>query len=284
MTSITKSTLWMLLIYGLVAFAMAWWMESELRTAAHTVMGDTARLIGREVSGALHEVSVDNLIQGDRRARSRLREAVESTARASSVLSALSIIGSDGTIVASDDPATVGQQLALPAEVFALDREPKLFSTFAGPFDTGTHLLLTPVFKEGALVGYIQMNLNNRVIGRLYEATYWRLLMLGLMGFVAIIVIGIVLHFRLSRFQYRVASMFDSALAGNRMEEVEAGEEFARIQSAARRLGSELEAARGRAELSRQELDTVATVLKVGMLVIGSDGKLAFSDRAAQEM
>lgn len=284
MNSITKSTLWMLFAYALVATLVAWWMGAELRTAAHSVMGDTARLIGREVSGALHDVSVDNLIRGDSRARKRLLDAVESTARASSVLSALSVVDGNGNVVASDDSATIGKQLARPDEVFASDREPQLFSTFAGPFDTGTHLLLTPVYKEATLVGYIQMNLSNRVIGRLYEATYWRLLLFGLAGFMAIIAVGIVLHVRLSRFQYRVATMFESALAGNRVEEVAVGEDFSRIQSVAQRLGRELHAARGQAELSRQELDTVATLLKVGMLLLGPTGMLEFSNNAAQEM
>lgn len=284
MNSVTKSTLWMLFAYILVAFGMAWWMGTELRTAARTVMGDTARLIGQEVSGALHEVSVDNLIMGDSRARKRLGAAVESTARASSVLSALSIIDANGNVVASDDSSALGKTLARPDKVFETDREPRLFSTFAGPFDTGTHLLLTPIFKDRSLVGYIQMNLNNRVIGRLFEATYWRLLLFGLMGFVAIISVGIVLHVRLSRFQYRIATMFDSALAGNRVEEGPEGDEFGEIQSAAYRLGRELHAARGRAEQSQQELDTVSSVLKVGMMLLGPTGKLEFSNSAAQEI
>lgn len=284
MNSVVKSTVWMLIAYLLVAFAMAWWMGNELRVAAHVVMDDTARLIGREVSGALHVVSVEDLIQGNDRTRKNLSEAIGSTVRASAVLNALTVVDRDGNVVASDDGALIGSQLARPGEVYAMDREPKLFSTFSGPFDTGTHILLTPIFQGGDLVGYIQMNLNNRVIGHLYEATYWRLLMLGLAGFVAIVAIGIVLHVRLSRFQFRVASMFDSALAGNRLDEVPTGFEFSRIQSAAQRLGQELHAARGRAKLSRQDLDTVAKVLKVGMLLLGPTGKLEFSNTAAQEM
>lgn len=274
----------MLFAYILVAFVMAWWMGNELRTAARAVMGDTARLIGQEVSGALHEVSVDNLIKGDSRARKRLGDAVESTARASSVLSALSIIDNNGNVVASDDSSALGKTLARPDKVFETDREPQLFSTFAGPFDTGTHLLLTPIYKDWSLVGYIQMNLSNRVIGRLFEATYWRLLLFGLMGFVAIISVGIILHVRLSRFQYRIATMFDSALSGKRVEEVADENEFGQIQSAAQRLGRELHAARGRAEQSKQELDTVSSVLKVGMLLLGPTGKLEFSNSAAQEI
>ena len=274
----------MLLAYILVTVVMAWWMGNELRTAARAVMGDTARLIGQEVSGALHEVSVDNLIKGDSRARKRLGDAVESTARASSVLSALSVIDINGNVVASDDSSAVGKTLARPDKVFESDREPQLFSTFAGPFDTGTYLLLTPIYKDWSLVGYIQMNLNNRVIGRLFEATYWRLLLFGLMGFVAIIAVGIVLHVRLSRFQYRIATMFDSALSGNRVEDVTDENEFGHLQSAAQRLGHELHAARGRAEQSKQELDTVSNVLKVGMLLLGPTGKLEFSNSAAQEI
>ncbi len=284
MNSVTKSTLWMLFVYILVGFVMAWWMGNELRTAARDVMGDTARLIGHEVSGALHVVSVDNLIKGDSQARKRLDDAVESTARSSSVLSALSIIDINGNVVASDDSSALGKILARPDKVFETDREPQLFSTFAGPFDTGTHLLLTPIFKDLSLVGYTQMNLNNRVIGRVFEATYWRLLLFGLMGFVAIISVGIVLHVRLSRFRYQLATMFDSALAGNRVDEVIGGGEFGQIQSAAQRLGQELHAARGRAEQNKQELDAVSSVLKVGMLLLGPTGKLEFSNTAAQEI
>jgi signal transduction histidine kinase len=284
MNSVVKSTVWMLFAYAAIAFAIAWWMGNELRAAAHVVMSDTARLIGHEVSGALHKVSVENLVQGNNHDRKALRESLASTVRASAVLSALSVVDHNGDVVASDDGALVDSQLSRPEEVFATDREPKLFSTFSGPFDIGTHILLTPIFLEGELIGYIQMNLNNRVIGHLFEATYWRLLAFGLTGFAAIVAVGIVLHVRLSRFQYHVASMFDAALAGKRVDEISAGYEFPRIQSAAQRLGQELHAARGRAEINRQDLDTVAKVLKVGMLLLGTTGKLEFSNTAAQEM
>ena len=279
----------MLVAYIVVTVLLAWWMSSEFRSAAHGVMDQTARLIGHEVSAALHDVSVDNLVQGDPQARRRLSQSLGSTARASSVLSALSIVDRNGTVVASDGMAAVGSQLARPSDVFSEDSEARLFSTFAGPFDTGNHVLLTPILKadvpgDDALVGYIQMNLNNRAIGDLYEAAYWRLLILSLAGLIAIVTVGILMHIRMSKFQYRVASLFDSALAGKRFEEPAANDDLGQIQSAAQRLGRELYEARGRAELSRHELATLATALKVGMLLLDGGAEVQFSNAAAREM
>ena len=284
MNSITKSTLSMLAAYILVTGLVAWWMSSEFRTAAHRVMDDTARLIGHEVSAALHDVSVENLVQGDSQARQRLSASLGTTSRASSVLNALSIVDRAGMVVASDGVAATGTQLARPEEVFSEDRKPRLYSTFSGPFDSGSHVLLTPIIEGDALVGYLRMNLNSRVISHLFDAAYWRLLLLSLAGLVAIVSVGLLLHVRMTRFQYRVTSIFESAFAGRRLDEATAGDDLGHIETAVHRLGRELHEARGRAEHREHELATLATALKVGMLLLGADAEVEFSNAAATDM
>ena len=284
MNSITKSTLSMLAAYILVTLLVAWWMSGEFRTAARGVMDETARLIGHEVSAALHDVSVENLVRGDAQARERLSASLGTTARESSVLNALSIVDRAGRVVASDGVAAARTQLARPEEVFSEDRQPRLYSTFSGLFDSGSHVLLTPILEGDALVGYLRMNLNSRVISHLFDAAYWRLLLLSLAGLVAIVSVGLLSHVRMTRFQYRVTSLFDSALAGKKFEEHDAGDELGHIEKVAHRLGRELHEARGRAEHREHELAILATALKVGMLLLGPDGEIKFSNAAATDM
>lgn len=283
MTATTRSTLYLAIIYIALTMAFGWWMEKQFRSATRGVMADTAALIGREVSDALHDVSIDQLIGGDHAARARLRAAIGYTARQSAVLSGLSVVDREGRVVASENSQLQGQHLAKPKDVFAQDQKPHLISSFAGPFDLGTYLLLTPVFNNNALVGYIQMNVNNRSMGRFYEGIYWRLLLFALVGLAAILTISILLHLRLSRLQQRLADMFDVALSG-REANATVDKELAPIQSVANRLGRELTAARAGAEFARRERDAVAKVFQFGVLLWSPEGELEFANEAARQI
>lgn len=283
MKASARSTLYLAAVYIALTVALGWWMETQFRAATRGVMADTAALIGREVSGALHDVSIDQLIGGDHATRARLRAAIGYTARQSAVLSGLSVVDRDGRVVASENNTLVGQRLAKPKDIFAQDQKPHLISSYAGPFDPGTHLLLTPIFNNNALVGYIQMNVNNRSMGRFYEGIYWRLLLFALVGLVAIVTISMLLHLRLSRLQQRLTQMFDLALAGRDTAAME-DQDLAPMQSVANRLGRELSAARAGAEFARRERDAVAKVFQFGVLLCGLDGELEFANEAAQQM
>lgn len=283
MNAATRSTLYLAAIYIALTAALGWWMETQFRSATRGVMADTAALIGREVSGALHDVSIDQLIGGDHATRARLRAAIGYTARQSAVLSGLSVVDRDGRVVASENNTLLGAHLAKPKDIFAQDQKPHLISSYAGPFDPGTHLLLTPVFNNNALVGYIQMNVNNRSMGRFYEGIYWRLLLFAVVGLAAIVTISILLHLRLSRMQQRLTHMFDLALSGRETSATE-DQDLAPIQSVANRLGRELTAARAGAEFARRERDAVAKVFQFGVLLCNPDGGLEFANEAAHQM
>lgn len=283
MNAATRSTLYLAAIYIVLMVALGWWMETQFRAATRGVMADTAALIGREVSGALHDVSIDQLIGGDHATRARLRAAIGYTARQSAVLGGLSVVDRQGRVVASENNTLLGQHLAKPKDVFAQDQKPHLISSYTGPFDPGTYLLLTPVFNNNALVGYIQMNVNNRSLGRFYEGIYWRLLLFAVVGLAAIVTISILLHLRLSRLQQRLTHMFDLALAGRETGAPE-DQALVPIQSVAIRLGRELTAARAGAEFARRERDAVAKVFQFGMLLWSPEGELEFANEAARQM
>ncbi len=139
-----KSTFWLATIYVTLTVVLAAWMEMEKRAATRSLMAGTAELIGREVSGALQDMSLEQLVIDDRAVRQRLRAAINTTSRQSSVVSDLSVIDRDGRVVESDDSALVGP----------------LGENFSSLLDVGTYRLVTPLFKNDTLIGYIQMKVN----------------------------------------------------------------------------------------------------------------------------
>ncbi len=280
-----KTTLIVLILYILVLIGVGFWIENELRLTVRKLMEDTARLVGQEVATALHEQTMDQLLAGTTRTRQELRQSLKTATSLSAVLESLAVIDQAGKVVASDDQTLVGSQFAVPAKVFADSREPRLFSSFDRLFGGGRHILYVPMRRGDALVGYVQLGLSNSPIADLYDRVYTGFSLVALGGLMAIIGLGLLLHWELSRLGQGLADVLEAALTGRApLGSVAPTDEFIAVRTVANRLGQELSEARGRAEFALQELDTLAKVSNVGVLLLGPQGRLEFINAAGREL
>lgn len=278
-----KGTLWMLGVYAMLLVVLGVWAHSELRRSAEGVLGATTDLVGREVASALRETALERLIDGDREAANRLRELIVSTAHRSRVVQTLSVIDAQGQIVVSERNDLLGRQLIPPAKLFADQEGPRLRSRFSGPFEPGEHTLFVPLTDGGAIQGYLQLELDNEPVARLYEGFYWRLLILALAGLAVIFLLGFILQIQLNRLQSSLTDLLSAVITGEVVEAEQPGDDFPGVRNAAHRLSRELAEARTTAELSRRELDTLSRVMDSGMLLLGAEGKPLLLNHAARD-
>ncbi len=280
-----KNTLVILIVYLLVLTALGFWLESQLRVTVSELMKDTAQMVGREVAGVLHEPVMEQLLAGIPEPRRLLRTTIETASERSDLIQAIDVIDQSGQVVASDNEQLIGSRFATPESVFQTQRSPRLFSSFAHPLSGGRHVLFVPMNVRGQLVGYLQLALSNRPIAHLFDRVYLGFSLLALGGLVVISGLGLLLHWELTRLSQRFTLTLDSAAKGQTSPHPpKFKNEFTPVHEAAHRLGSELLKARGMAELAKQELDTLAQILKVGVMLMDKDGRLEFINPTGREL
>lgn len=278
-----RTTLVMLIIYVIALGGLAFLVERDLRSSVRGVMENTAHLVGNEVAAALHEPVMKQLLEGNREAREKLKKTIGSLIERSDIVTSIDVINKTGQIVASDNEELVGSQFARPSDVFQQERKQRLISSFE-LFGIGRHTLLVPVTQEGELLGYLQLTLSNQPIAGLYDKVYFQLLLAALLGLVAIIGLGLLLQLELGRLDKRLTSLLEAAMGQRDSSQVAGFKEFNRVRSVASKVSMELREARNKADLAWRELDALARVLKVGVMLLGPDGKREFVSDAAVEL
>lgn len=278
-----RTTLVMLILYVVALGGLAFLVERDLRSSVRDVMENTAHLVGNEVAAALHESVMKQLLEGDREASKELKETIGTLIERSDIVTSIDVINKAGQIVASDNEELVGSQFARPGDVFQQERKQRLISSFE-LFGIGKHTLLVPLIQEGELLGYLQLTLSNQPIAGLYDRVYLRLLLAALLGLVAIIGLGLLLQLELGRLDKNLTSLLEAALGHGDSSQVAGFKEFSRVRGIASKVSAELREARNKADLAWRELDALARVLKVGVMLLGPEGKREFVSDAAVEL
>jgi signal transduction histidine kinase len=279
-----KSMLLLLVFYLFMLGLIVIWIQSDLRTAAKGVMEDTALLIGRQVNAALHEVVMERLLSGDPQTRATLKKTVETTRERSTLVTSIDVLDAQGKVVASDDENQLGRRYPNARELFAEERAPRTLSTFDKWFSLGKHTLFIPLTQQGELLGYLRMSLDNQPIAALFDQVYARLLIVALLGLVAVVGLGLLLQFQFNRLSKGLSKLLEGIMKDTVDPVLIVKDEFVGVRQAAGKVGQKLREARSEAELARRELDTLARVVKIGIILLGPEGKTEFISDAAKEM
>lgn len=279
-----KSMLLLLVFYLVMLGLIIIWVQSDLRTATKGVMEDTALLIGRQVNAALHEVVMERLLRGDPEARATLKKTMETTRERSTLLTSIDVVDAQGKVMASDDENQLGRHFPNARELFTDERAPRTLSTFDKWFSLGKHTLFIPLTQRGKLLGYLRMSLDNQPIAALFDQLYSRLLIAALMGLVAVVGLGLLLQLQFNRLGKGLTTLLEGAMKDAADPMVIVKDEFVGVRQAAGKLGKKLREARSEADLARRELDTLARVVKIGVILLGPEGKAEFVSDAAKDM
>lgn len=247
-------------------------------------MEDTATLLGKQISAALYEPLVDKLLAGDRNEFNAFVETLESTEERSGVVVAIDIVNAEGKIVTSSDDAHIGEKAQEPESLFGEQRAPRFQSAFNYPFSRGIHRLQLPLQSSGKLLGYIETEIQNKPIAELYDSAYSQLAVALMGGLVIIVGLGLLLQLQLRSLSRGLTTLLTGSLESPSSSSLASDDEFSELRAVAARLGSEVRTSRSKVEAARKELDTLASIMRVGVLLLGPDGKPWFVSEATREL
>jgi signal transduction histidine kinase len=276
-----KGSLAFLILYVVILGAVTLWIELYLRSVADDMMDKTAWLIGSEIARAVSESATEQLLKEDAHTRQKLVDIVDDVTEHSQVVASLAVVDEKGKVVAGDG-IEVGRQLAIPTAIFHQNTpNPRGFKVhLAG----GDYHLFVPLFDPSSQVmGYVRLGLRSRRISRLYYRARRQLLVAASTGFLAVILIGWILHVQLSR---RSDALIQALSGSARGEDIRfsSRDEFASALETARRVGEELTAAREERSHAHRRLGALVKAMNIGVLLLGKGKSLDFANPPAREL
>lgn len=277
-----KSTLFLLVGYAVLVVALAFGTEHWLRHLEEAVTANTVELLAREQAALLAERSFETLSSPDSKSRGRLSERIRDLTLLSEVVSSISLVDASGKVVASDS-VPPGQQLALPATVFAARREPIAQPAPDGFLRRGNYVVYLPLSREDVLMGYLQVAMHSDRITQIYEEARVRLLFVALAGLAGVFVMGAFLQTQLSRRAMSVARALEASIDTPGGAPA-AGDEFAPVMRAASRVREALGEAQERTSRLQRRFGALSQVMNVGVLLERGDGGLEFANDRAVEL
>ncbi len=284
MRTTIKNTPAFLMLYVLVIAGMALFIETELDALVHQLMNETARLVGTEMAGALHEPSVEYLLGNERSRKQDLSQLIAGAKARSDTLVSIQVVDARGRVIATDDRRQVAAIRRRPNAIFKSDLKPMLLDSSQHRFDDGKRVLVTPLVRRDRLLGYISIGLSNQGMISLHRHVYSSFLMAALAGFVALVALGGLLQLQLRRLGASLTTLIKAVVKGE--SEILAGrdDEFLEMCHAARHPGNQLKAARGQASLAETRPNAVANIFEVGVILIGPQGAPEYMNESAKRI
>src|SRR5215468_6426212 len=278
-----KSSLFLLLGYTALVAAFALGLDRWLRGFENVVIVHSARLVAAEKAALLSDRSADALLLGDPASRALLHERIQDIALLSEVVSSISVMDAEGTIVASDR-LSVGEKRPAPAAVFGEGR-PDVRARGAERFlNGGDYVVDLPLRQEGRLLGYVEVALHDERLAGLYRQAQKRLLVATLAGLGGVLALGALLQLQI---QHRASSItrtleeaVDPRPAGHGRRE----DEFGRALQAAGRVKSALNEARRETSRLQESFGALARAFRMGLLMLRRRQEVDFANPRALEL
>lgn len=284
MRTTIKNTPAFLILYVLVIAGMALFIETELDALVHQLMNETARLVGTEMAGALHEPSVEYLLGNERSRKQDLSQLIAGAKARSDTLVSIQVVDARGRVIAADDRRQVAAIRRRPNAIFKSDLKPMLLDSSQHRFDDGKRVLVTPLVRRDRLLGYISIGLSNRGMISLHRHVYSSFLMAALAGFVALVALGGLLQLQLRRLGASLTTLMEAVAKGESEILTGRDDEFLEMCHAARHPGNQLKAARGQASLAETRPNAVANIFEVGVILIGPQGAPEYMNESAKRI
>ncbi|MDQ3731751.1 MAG: HAMP domain-containing histidine kinase [Pseudomonadota bacterium] len=284
MRTTIKNTPAFLMLYVLVIAGMALFIETELDALVHQLMNETARLVGTEMAGALHEPSVEYLLGNERSRKQDLSQLIAGAKARSDTLVSIQVVDARGRVIAADDQRQVAAIRRRPNAIFKSDLKPMLLDSSQHRFDDGKRVLVTPLVRRDRLLGYISIGLSNRGMISLHRHGYSSFLMAALAGFVALVALGGLLQLQLRRLGASLTTLMEAVAKGESEILTGRDDKFLEMCHAARHPGNQLKAARGQASLAETRPNAVANIFEVGVILIGPQGAPEYMNESAKRI
>jgi signal transduction histidine kinase len=276
----TKSALAIIAVYFTILGVVALWMDRELRSISDAVLTSTAHLLGREIGAALTEPTLQQVLNSDPAAIANLKQIVRDVTERSQLVTSMLVVDASGTVLAVEGER-VGRQVALPRVVFGDDPRPRFLAEQG--FTDQSFLLFVPLLQQQNVEGYLRLSLRSTRLSKLHDRARRELLVAGGAGFLAVVVLSLVVYFQLSRVGTALTSALQAAIRGETIP-VRSESEFAPAFEIAQRVGQELTALRERGSQALRRLGSLMQVMDVGVILLTPEGELEFANQRAREL
>lgn len=276
-----KNTLWMIAVYVVIAIVLGSLTLRQLRTTIDDVSDQTARFTARQLTAGVFVPVMDAVLERDRNSRTDLERLVETASERSNALVSLDVIAADGTVISSDDDRLLNTKKEIAADVFPDELMAHVVAPSAAAFAPGIRQVRVPLVRRGELEGYLDIGIKNTSLAALYDSFLFTLILVALAGLMIILGVGAMMQHQLSR----IGTGLVNAVRAKSSDESEAhylrGDEFDGVRDAFRSFSTELEHAKVEAGYARQNLDTLARVLRIGVILLTRDAEPKFVSEAA---
>ena len=279
----TSTTITGILICVLLSAVLGLWAERRFSKSMETIAVNTTLFLGHQIEAVLHEPLVDALLT--RKGRKELTKTLGSAAERSIALLSIDVVNADGEVIASDDDNLLGTKQTAAEEVFAEGRTATVLRIDRDYFENRRTRLAVPLLRRGDLKGYLSLLVKHDQIEGLYNTLYATMTTIVLCALVGVLLLGAMLHIQLSRLGTRLTASIDSVLDDeDEPAPIAISDDFAGVQQAAMRVGAQLKAARGEAKSARSELNMLASVTKVGVVLLDVDGEPIYITDPAMDL
>lgn len=277
----TKSGLVILAVYFAVLGGIALWMDHELRSVSNETLTNTAQLVGREIAAALTESALQQVLNSDPQATSNLKGIVADVTERSQLVTSLIVVDANGTILAADNDE-IGKQAALPQVIFGSDTRPRFVSE--GGLTASNLYLFVPLLQQDHVEGYLRLTLRSARLSQLHSRARRQLLIAGGAGFLAVVIISILLHFQLNRLGTALTGALQAAIRGEPVNVGRGDAEFVQAFEIAQRVGRELTEAREKGSQALRRLGSLMQVMDVGVVLVNANTDIEFLSERAREL
>jgi signal transduction histidine kinase len=278
-----KTTLLALALQLPLLAGVLWTLDRWLGSLDARATRETVALIAREPAARLAEHGLAALQLPDATSKRRLREQIQDVVMLSQVLTSVAVVDIDGRVIASDPP-TRGSR-PRPANVFAERLEVKVQPSPGHWLQGGDYQLLVPLVGPETLMGYMELRVHDTEIAAFYGQARRRLLGAFLAGLVVVGLLGAFVQVQLSRRAAAIArTLEDPGFARGADPAAEARDEFAVSLAAARRVRSALNEAHSETTRLESDLEALAQVVKMGVVLIRRPGEPGFANARALEL
>jgi len=241
-TPMIKSRSILLLVGGaylVVIIGLAAWMDRRLRTVSANAFAASVHRIGREIASAL-AASPGSILPTDNAARLQLKALVAELTGRSELVQSIDVVKRDGTILASDDRALVGTRTRSVADVLGSNDEVKLREPRRALAPEAVYELIVPLVRDEEVAGYLRLAIANAAMSRFIAHQRTQLAIVGAIGFVALVLLTLVLQQQFYRHGTAVARTIEGVLSGTVALPPVRDAAFSRVFEAAGRLAGQL--------------------------------------------
>lgn len=268
--------------YIAVTLALVVWSRRIFVDQAWDVMDGMAEVVAHESALLMNDAI--NAFSEHEIGPAELEDSIRRLTEQSATVQYASIIGGDGRLIASNDPAADDLDIKSLRDALERNHGSRIENLSAKSLKRGEFRVDIPFSRAGNTIALLRLDLTSKSVASLYRSAYLVQLVLSTVGLVSIGALGLLLHQEHERRRHRQARLLADVLSG--VEEIDdvPDSSLAPALEAADRLYTSIAEGEMRAKETRRQLGQLDRALDVGIVVTNAAGDPQIVGDRAREL